>query len=125
MNARRAGWIGCNILLGQIPSDGKIEMVSNGVALPTGHVRQEFSRLRTLAVLPPSLRGWTLDVLNVIRRLGKSELSLSEIYAFEQELKGLHPKNENIRPKIRQQLQILRDMGFLRFAGPGKYNVIR
>jgi type II restriction enzyme len=32
--ARRAGWIGCNILLGQIPQDGKIAMISSGSAFP-------------------------------------------------------------------------------------------
>jgi type II restriction enzyme len=28
--ARRAGWVGCNILLGHIPEDGKIAMVADG-----------------------------------------------------------------------------------------------
>src|SRR4051812_24473963 len=27
-DARRAGWVGCNILLGEIPPDGKIPMIS-------------------------------------------------------------------------------------------------
>src|SRR5579884_334532 len=30
-NARRAGWIGCNILLHRIPTDGKLVIVSDGV----------------------------------------------------------------------------------------------
>jgi type II restriction enzyme len=36
-----------------------------------------------------------------------------DIYAFERELQALHPGNQNIRPKIRQQLQVLRDLGLL------------
>jgi len=124
-SARRAGWVGCNILLRRIPSDGKIQMVSDGVAIPIAQVRQEFARVRTLAELPPSARGWTVDVLNLIRRLGKPQFSLTELYDFETDLKTLHPQNQNIRPKIRQQLQILRDKGFLRFTGPGKYAAIR
>ena len=32
-----------------------------------------------------------------------------------------HQNNHNIRAKIRQQLQILRDKGFIKFVGKGKY----
>ena len=28
-------------------------------------------------------RGWTLDVLNVVRSLGKGEFTLAEVYAHE------------------------------------------
>jgi type II restriction enzyme len=122
-NARRAGWVGCNILLSEIPLDGKIPMISDGMPVRKERVREEYSRVKQLAELPPSLRGWTLDVLRVVRQLGKPEFTLQEIYAFEPELKALHPKNENVRPKIRQQLQVLRDMGLLRFGAKGNYNV--
>jgi len=122
-DARRAGWVGCNILLSEIPLDGKIPMISAGMPVTKERVREEFSRVKQLAELPPSLRGWTLDVLRVVRRLGKPEFTLQEMYAFERELKALHPKNENVRPKIRQQLQVLRDMGLLRFGAKGDYNL--
>ena len=61
--ARRAGWVGCNILLRQIPDDGKIAIVSAGAAIPVRNVRAEFSRVRRLGELPRSLRGWTVDIL--------------------------------------------------------------
>ena len=35
----------------------------------------------------------------------------------------LHPQNRFVRPKIRQQLQILRDLGLLEFLGRGRYRV--
>jgi len=122
-HAQRAGWIGCNILLGQIPPDGKIAVVASGLPLPESQVRSEFSRVRKLAELSPSLRGWTVDVLNAIRKLGRAHFSLQELYAFESELKAAHPHNQNVRPKIRQQLQVLRDMGMLEFIAPGRYLV--
>ncbi len=122
-HARRAGWVGCNILLSEIPADGKIVIISAGVPVLKRQVREEFSRVKQLAELPPSLRGWTLDVLRVIRRLGKSEFSLQELYDFESELKSLHPQNQNVRPKIRQQLQVLRDVGLISFLSPGIYRV--
>lgn len=120
-NARRAGWVGCNILLSEIPADGKIAVVTAGLSIPKQRVREEFSRVKRLGEVPPSLRGWTLDVLRVIRRLGKSEFSLQELYGFESELKSLHPQNLNVRPKIRQQLQVLRDVGLISFLSPGIY----
>jgi type II restriction enzyme len=123
-NARRAGWIGCNILLGDIPPDGKIPMISAGVPVRKNRVREEFSRVKQLAQLPPSLRGWTLDVLRAVRQLGKPEFTLQDIYAFEAKLKELHPHNQNVRPKIRQQLQVLRDAGLLRFGARGSYRLI-
>jgi type II restriction enzyme len=58
-------------------------------------------------------RGWTLDVLKVIRSLGKSEFSNNDVYAFTSQLEKLHPNNRHVKDKIRQQLQVLRDRGFL------------
>lgn len=121
--ARRAGWVGCNILLSEIPPDGKIPIVSGGSALPKERVRSEFARVRRLGELAPSLRGWTVEVLRLVRRLGKARFSLSELYAFEGELQTAHPHNQNVRPKIRQQLQVLRDLGFLEFTIPGNYSL--
>lgn len=68
-------------------------------------------------------RGWTLDVLNTIGTLGKREFELPEIYALEGSLKKLHPENHHIQPKIRQQLQVLRDHGLLEFLGGGSYRL--
>lgn len=121
--ARRAGWVGCNILLDRIPKDGKIAVVSNGSAIAPKEVRREYSRVRGLASVPVTLRGWALDVLAAIRKLSKPRFSLQELYAFEPYLQNLHPKNQNVRPKIRQQLQVLRDLGLVRFVSPGNYEV--
>jgi type II restriction enzyme len=55
------------------------------------------------------LKGWILDIMNIIESLDKKEFSLKEIYAYEKDLEKLHPENKNIKAKIRQQLQFLRD----------------
>ncbi len=119
--ARRAGWVGCNILLDRIPQDGKITMVSDGSAVAEEKVREEFTRIRKLAEVPPKLRGWTLDVLYTIRKLGRKRFSLQELYRLESHLQRLHPHNQNVRPKIRQQLQVLRNLGLVEFTSPGNY----
>ena len=122
-HARRAGWVGCKIRLSQVPLDGRIEMVSEGLPSPREIVRREFSRAGQLALVKPSLRGWTLEVLNLIRRLGKPRFSLQELYELESHVSKLYPSNKNVRPKIRQQLQVLRDLGFIRFIGRGYYSI--
>jgi len=122
--ARRAGWVGCNILLGQIPIDGKITMISAGLPVPKWQVRDEFARTRSLSKIPPAVRGWTLDVLNIARRLGKPQFTLKDVYKFEDELQASHPGNHNIRPKIRQQLQVLRNLGLAQFLGRGQYTLL-
>jgi type II restriction enzyme len=119
--AQRAGWVGCNILLDRIPQDGKIPVVANGAAVPERQVREEFSRIRKLAEVPPAVRGWTLDVLTTIRKLAKAHFSLQELYQLEPYLQNLHPQNRNVRAKMRQQLQILRDLGLIEFTSPGNY----
>lgn len=121
--ARRAGWIGCNILLHKIPVDARISIIEAGSARPASAVRADFRRLRPLEKLKGETRGWTLDVLNIVRSLNKTEFSLANVYAHEDKLAQLHPKNAHIRDKIRQQLQILRDLLLLSFLGDGSYRL--
>ena len=47
---------------------------------------------------------------------GRPEFTLVEVYAQEARLAALYPGNNTIRPKIRQQLQVLRDRGWLAFG---------
>ena len=122
-SARRAGWVGCNILLGAIPEDARIPIIADGVPVAANHVRDQYARIRPLKSLNADQRGWTLDVLNVVRSLNKREISLSEVYAHDEELAALHPANRHVRDKIRQQLQVLRDIGLLRFLGHGSYKL--
>jgi len=122
--ARRAGWVGCNIMLDRIPSDARIPIVKENRPAPPAEVRRAFKRLQPLASLKLDNRGWTLDVLNAIGTLGKREFELPEIYALEGSLKKLHPENHHIQPKIRQQLQVLRDHGLLEFLGSASYKLV-
>ena len=121
--ARRAGWVGCNILLHSIPPDARIKIISNGKPVAPVAVRAQYARIRPLAKLDAKQRGWTLDVLNVVRSLGKPEFDLAEVYKSEEKLARLHPANRHVRDKIRQQLQVLRDLGLLEFLGGGEYRL--
>jgi type II restriction enzyme len=114
--ARRAGWIGCDIILRHIPADARVSIVQEHRPAPKRTVREQFARLKPLAQLSLPQRGWTLNVLNVVRNLKKQEFTLAEVQRHAPELRELHPKNEHVEAKVRQQLQVLRDMGFLTFV---------
>lgn len=67
------------------------------------------------------LSGWKKDVFQCLLNIDKNVFNLHKVYQFEGKLSRLHPDNLHIRDKIRQQLQILRDMGLLEFLGGGVY----
>lgn len=122
--AKRAGWIGCNIRLDRIPPDGEISVIANGLALSKTDVRQRFQRYLPLSNLSKSRRGWAALTLKVIRSLSKPEFSLRDLYANESAFSAIYPHNLHIREKVRQQLQLLRDLGILQFNGRGHYELV-
>ena len=111
--ARRAGWVGCFIVLKNIPADARISIIVNGTPVHPDTVRQKFLRISSLRDIKVRERGWMLDVLQLVRSLKRKVFTNSEIYEFAHQLAKLHPDNRHIRDKIRQQLQFLRDRGFL------------
>lgn len=125
LHARRAGWIGCNIRLDRIPSDGEIAVVQGGSWSSKAEVRERFRRFLPLSDIPANQRGWATLTLWVVRTLGKEEFRLSDLYEREQSFAEAYPGNRHIRAKIRQQLQVLRDLGVLSFDAPGRYRLIR
>ncbi len=122
--ARRANYVGCNILLKQIPQTGKIFFVKNRQVEPKEKVLTEWKRTLFLREEKEvSAKGWLLDIMRSVEKLGKREFMLDDIYASESELQKLHPDNRHVRDKIRQQLQILRDKGYLDFTARGRYQL--
>ena len=132
------------------------------IITPAADVRERFKRVKPLKDIPIQMRGWTLDVLNMVRRLVESrrrglpgrsigaktgdeslnekpagqleslrlltssptnEFTTADAYAFTRELEKLHPDNRHVKDKIRQQLQVLRDAGFLIHIGHGKWRL--
>jgi|GEM_PF-3402839 len=57
-----------------------------------------------------------LAVMKVVEAVGKPEFDIDDVYAHEAALSAFYPDNHNVRPKIRQQLQALRDRGWLEFT---------
>jgi type II restriction enzyme len=113
LTARRAGWIGCNIDLSQITPEARIPIIQNGQVVSSATVSDRFSKLKPLSQLKSKERGWTLAVLNAIQTSGLSKFTTQDAYGFESKLQAIFPSNRHIRQKIRQQLQVLRDMGLI------------
>lgn len=120
--AKRAGWQGCNILLENIPSTGLVKVIEGGAFLPEVEVRSRWASMSFLReTLQIGERTWLLSTLRMIEGLKQKEFSLADIYSHEADFADLFPRNHHIRPKLRQQLQRLRDAGQIEFLGMGLY----
>ena len=64
-------------------------------------------------------------VLRTLNLEPNEEITLQTVYKFREILQHLHPQNNHIDAKIRQQMQVLRNYNFVEFLGDGVYMVIR
>jgi type II restriction enzyme len=123
LTARRAGWVGCNFDLRRIPADARISIVTEKQIASPKEVREQFRKVKPLKQLSVKERGWTLDVLNGVRSLGKKEFTNTDAYTIAGQLEKLHPDNRHVRDKIRQQLQVLRDAKLLIHVSSGVWRL--
>ncbi|MBU1179121.1 hypothetical protein KKB69_02190 [Patescibacteria group bacterium] len=72
-------------------------------------------------VILKGLSGWKKDVFQCLLDIKGEDFNLKDVYGFENTLSTWHLKNNRVRPKIRQQLQVLRNMGLVEFSGRGVY----
>ncbi len=71
--------------------------------------------------LEDHLSKWEKDVFDCLELIKTSTFKLSDVYKYIQVLQAKHPGNHHIEAKIRQMLQNLRDLGFVKFVKPGEY----
>ncbi len=119
--ARRSGWIGCNIEIGNIPDIGKIFIIQKGAERNKSEIIEQYKQIQKLQTSKIEKRGWMFDIIQCVERIPNAEFGLNDIYAFSAELQKKHPENNFIKDKIRQQLQYLRDKGFIEFTTRGHY----
>lgn len=123
-SARRAGWVGCNIDIGAVPMDAKIRIISDGKLTSIQQVVGSYNRLLALRMDKLQNRSWLMDTMACIDSIHTESFSLKDIYQYENMLKIKHPTNNHIKEKLRQQLQILRDNGFIEFTSRGNYRKV-
>lgn len=124
LTARRAGWQGCNIVIGDLPEAGRIWLVRDREPTSRAHVLEAWRRTAFLDGRRREARGWAVEVMKSVERIGRPEFTLAEVYADLPRLTALYPGNRHPEEKVRQQLQVLRDAGWLRFEGRGRYRLV-
>jgi len=106
-----------------VPDAGRIFIMRNGVPEPREDVLAKWKSTLFLRRTSMEARGWLIEVMKSVDAIGRREFDLQDVYAFERRLSAIYPDNNNVRPKIRQQLQVLRDNGYLEFLGGGRYRL--
>lgn len=119
--ARRAGWVGCNILISKIPQQGKIQIIRNHSFCHAAEVIENYNKIKKLQTANMESRSWMMDVLSCVNQIPTDDFSLQDIYCFTEQLSQKHRHNSNVKAKIRQQLQMLRDKGIIDFTERGHY----
>lgn len=122
--AKRAGWTGCSIAIGKVPSEGIIHLVRCSVPVSQKDVICKVQKTKFIADYKMDARGWMLDILSCLNQIPRQHFSLEDLYQFEGQLRRKYPNNHHVREKIRQQLQVLRDKGLLDFKGRGQYQKV-
>jgi hypothetical protein len=76
-----------------------------------------------------TITAWTRDVEDALQAMGLEvgdEFKLIDAYRCVPLLTKLHPNNSNVEAKIRQQLQVLKHNGVLRFLdNNGNYQLLK
>jgi len=123
-NARRAGWVGCNINIKRIPENGRIFLVKNSEIISKETVHDKWKKTDFLKTKKGESKGWILDIMNCVDAIKNDTFTLKQMYKFEEQLKIKYPNNNFIKDKIRQQLQFLRDKGLIEFLHNGIYRKV-
>ncbi len=119
-NARREGWRGYEIIMQRIPYMGGIPFIEEGKVTEKETVLAKWKYVENIMEGTPSERSWRSEITLIVDKL-PSSFTLQDVYSQESNLRNLYPNNFHIRDKIRQQLQVLRDKGFIKFVGNGRY----
>ena len=114
----------CNILYQKIPEQGKLLIIRDGKEFDVKDVLRRYNKMKTLQTDNLKIRSWTMDVLSCVNEIPSEIFTLSDVYKFVDRLSKNHSDNRNVEAKIRQQLQFLRDKGFIEFISRGVYRKI-
>jgi predicted restriction endonuclease len=68
-------------------------------------------------------QGIANRILQHVNEAGTFRFTIDDAYTWIPEFRILFPENRHVREKLRQSLQRLRDDGFLRFDGGGRYRI--
>ncbi|MDR0912806.1 MAG: hypothetical protein LBM96_09440 [Methanobrevibacter sp.] len=68
-----------------------------------------------------NLSGWKKTIFDKIKELDDDIFAVHQMYEYIPKFEEIYPNNSEIKSKIRQTLQQLRDLGLIEFISYGKY----
>ena len=81
--------------------------------------RRDYSRL------VESFSGWLQLTMEGVSRIKRAVFTMDDVFAVCAPLAAAQfPENRHVREKLRQQMQRLRDLGFVLFLGDGRYELL-
>jgi type II restriction enzyme len=104
---RSKEWIGCDIILREVPPEARIGVIRDEQFLSKSGVRARFAAIASLDQAKAEDRSWTVAVLNELHRMKRTEFTTEDAYQLIEPLAAKFPDNHHVAEKIRQQLQIL------------------
>lgn len=123
-SARRAGWVGCNIDMSLVARSALIPCVVQGKLLDQTEIQANWKKTSVVDDLAATARGWAAITLACIDRIGRPVFTIADVYGQECFAERAYPGNRHVRAKLRQQLQVLRDLGALAFEERGHYRLL-
>lgn len=81
-------------------------------------LEEKLKTLRPPKVARRDLTGWRKLIYDIVP---EGEFTNQQIYAFEAEFQQHYPDNKEIKAKIRQQLQQLRDIGLIEYVSRARW----
>lgn len=77
---------------------------------------------KQMNALTESFAGWLKLTIEGITQIASDTFSMKDVWVVCEPLaRRRFPNNRHVREKLRQQLQRLRDIGFIQFLGAGRY----
>ncbi len=84
------------------------------------NLKETFARKAETLQRPKPTRADLVGWLGLVYdALPEGGFTNQEIYEYEDKFRQRYPQNQNIRAKIRQQLQVLRELGFVEHVSKG------
>lgn len=120
INARRAGWIGCYINIQNVTNVGKVSIIDDCEVIEIKEVRKKAKTSTQIFNEMSKDSSWINDILLVIEKQNDI-FTLADVYKYEFFFQNRHQSNNNIQAKIRQKLQVARNLGIIEFTKRGEY----
>jgi len=75
LNARRTGWVGCNLKISCLPVAGRVFYIKNKSVISAGNVLSQWQATEFLDSVAPPRRGWLVAVMQCAEKYRRRNLA--------------------------------------------------